>query len=1210
MQFSAGHHKADLPLEFFLETIYGRTCHWLLRNKIMKRILFRFSCLMFLSALNTHATINVLNYWRMGENDPGAAAGGTSMTTIDSVGGNNLNNSPFIVNGLYYFYPTYSGSVSPAAASDVASTLALQYINDEYASGNVIPGLTNNFGIELWVCPVSENNGFIAYNGNTTGNGWGLFQSGGNCFGSLGANTFGMTPLATNIWTHLALVCNNGTTTLYTNGAVAAATNSLAVSPAGAFLLAADNNGQENFSGLLDEVRVFTFAPGQFSTNDLLVNQSPYTLGTKSLVEGPQPGTDSLTLNLVISGAVWTASANASWLHLLTATGNTSTNLVFSFDANTGSTRTGTFTVAGQNVTFIQAGSTYIPAGVATLVASGLNQPYGVAIDAAGNVYISDSHNNAIKEWHFPAGNVTTNVSTGLSGPTGVAVDSAGNVYFADTGKNAIKEWHFPAGNVTTNVPTGLNGPTGVAVDGAGNVYFADTGNNAIKEWHASAGNVTTNVSSGLSGPTGVAVDGAGDIYIADSGNHAVKEWDASGGSIISLVSFGLNRPSGVAVDGSGNVFISQTNNNAIEEWHAAAGTFTTNVPAGSNTPAGVAVDDAGNLYISVTSSNAVKELPRVYVDAAPRFEGSNAGNDALSAVVPTTANLSGPFTPGSDAAWLTISGVTNGVVRVNFTANTGTTNRTADITLLGQKNPLVQFATFGLGTASIVEGPRSGVDSVVLASTTISNAWTATANASWLHLATGYLSGTGSTNILFSFDANTDVTRSGTISIGNQTLTVTQAGSTYAAVGPQTLLPMTTGLPGSSSGLAVDLSGDVYAPDYFGSSCQKWVPGASASSGISNTLSGNYIKPSSLAVESSGALFVFDAPNQAIEQWTTNTGAATLLAKGSFGLATNHFGQLAVDVVGNVYFADTANAAIDQWVAVSNAFTTLVSNGLSKPLGVAVDLAGNLYIADTNNNAIEKWNAANGALTTLVSGLNQPVAVAVDGSGNVFIANAGDDSLKEWTAAAGNLSTLVSGLTGIEGVAVDKLDNLYYSQSTSGNSYSELPRAFVDASIQQVSGPAGTNSLPTVLPASESLLLPFAPVNPFQSTGTSNWLFNTNITAAGGVVSFSYGANTTGTARTNYISLLGTNIVIVQDYVQAVPPRLIGVGLLAGGGRIQFSFTNYPGATFSVLTSTNIDLPPAEWTRLGAATNLGSGQFQFAAPATNGQQYYRVSSP
>ena len=127
---------------------------------------------MFLSALNTHATINVLNYWRMGENDPGAAAGGTSMTTIDSVGGNNLNNSPFIVNGLYYFYPTYSGSVSPAAASDVASTLALQYINDEYASGNVIPGLTNNFGIELWVCPVSENNGFIAYNGNTTGNGW------------------------------------------------------------------------------------------------------------------------------------------------------------------------------------------------------------------------------------------------------------------------------------------------------------------------------------------------------------------------------------------------------------------------------------------------------------------------------------------------------------------------------------------------------------------------------------------------------------------------------------------------------------------------------------------------------------------------------------------------------------------------------------------------------------------------------------------------------------------------------------------------------------------------------------------------------------------------------------------------------------------------------------------------------------------------------
>ena len=126
----------------------------------------------------------------------------------------------------------------------------------------------------------------------------------------------------------------------------------------------------------------------------------------------------------------------------------------------------------------------------------------------------------------------------------------------------------------------------------------------------------------------------------------------------------------------------------------------------------------------------------------------------------------------------------------------------------------------------------------------------------------------------------------------------------------------------------------------------------------------------------------------------------------------------------------------------------------------------------------------------------------------------------------------------------------------------------------------------------------------------TSNWLFNTNITASGGVVSFSYGANLTGIARTNYISVLGTLVELVQAPVLAVPPKLTGASLLPNGGGFVFSFTNNPGATFSVLTSTNITLPPGQWTRIGSATNVSSGLYQFTAPATNAQQYYRVSSP
>ena len=94
----------------------------------------------------------------------------------------------------------------------------------------------------------------------------------------------------------------------------------------------------------------------------------------------------------------WSATANASWLH--TSSSGTGNGLAtFTFDANTGPTRTGTLTIAGQTLTVTQAGSTYVSARpLTTLVSSGLSLPSGVAVDAAGNVYFADSANNAIKE--------------------------------------------------------------------------------------------------------------------------------------------------------------------------------------------------------------------------------------------------------------------------------------------------------------------------------------------------------------------------------------------------------------------------------------------------------------------------------------------------------------------------------------------------------------------------------------------------------------------------------------------------------------------------------------------------------------------------------------------------------------------------------------------------------------------------------------------
>jgi len=83
-------------------------------------------------------------------------------------------------------------------------------------------------------------------------------------------------------------------------------------------------------------------------------------------------------------------------------------------------------------------------------------------------------------------------VSSGLYEPNGVAVDKAGNVYIADTGNSAIKEWIVTNNTQTTLISSNLSSPQDVAVDGSGNVYIADTLDSAIKEWTVANSNLTT----------------------------------------------------------------------------------------------------------------------------------------------------------------------------------------------------------------------------------------------------------------------------------------------------------------------------------------------------------------------------------------------------------------------------------------------------------------------------------------------------------------------------------------------------------------------------------------------------------------------------------------------------------------------------------------------------------------------------------------------
>ena len=292
--------------------------------------------------------------------------------------------------------------------------------------------------------------------------------------------------------------------------------------------------------------------------------------------------------------------------------------------------------------------------------------PNGVAIDAAGNVYVGDRGNHSIRKID-PSGLVSTLAgSAGKYGdgdgagsearfwyPMGVAVDRAGNVYVADSSSDTIRKV-TPDGTATTlagshntdpaKIGVGRfadgNGraayfhyPTGVAVDRAGNVYVADSNNKLIRKITKS-GDVTTlagakGISESVDGdarsarfnsPFGVAMDDEGNLYVTD--NATVRKIDPRGtvstlagsaGEIGTTDGVGstarFQNPKGIAVDSKGNVYVTDDGNKNIRKITPTGVVKTLRDPHRDSPfirPVAVAADDKGNLYVADADSFSI----------------------------------------------------------------------------------------------------------------------------------------------------------------------------------------------------------------------------------------------------------------------------------------------------------------------------------------------------------------------------------------------------------------------------------------------------------------------------------------------------------------------------------------------------------------------------------------------------------------------------
>ena len=277
-----------------------------------------------------------------------------------------------------------------------------------------------------------------------------------------------------------------------------------------------------------------------------------------------------------------------------------------------------------------------------TIITADIGAPQGVAVDAAGNIYIADYQNNSILRQTLSAGSIgEVTIGNGLSHPIGVATDGAGNVYIADCGSSRVlKETAALTGYTQSVVASDLSCPHGVAVDGVGNLYITDTSTHRLlKETLSGNAYIESVIDTGLTFPWGVAVDGDGNVYVADQGSNALfKETLANGAYTRSTLDSNLAQPSGLAIDGFGNLYVAIGNGSQITKESLSSGGYTPAVVStGLQSANGISVNQAGDIYVSELDAHSVSSL-NLSSPPALNFAQTRAG--ATSSDSPQTVTL------------------------------------------------------------------------------------------------------------------------------------------------------------------------------------------------------------------------------------------------------------------------------------------------------------------------------------------------------------------------------------------------------------------------------------------------------------------------------------------------------------------------------------------------------------------------------------------
>ena len=603
--------------------------------------------------------------------------------------------------------------------------------------------------------------------------------------------------------------------------------------------------------------------------------------------------------------------------------------------------------------------------------AAKLNTPTGVALDAAGNLFIADMANNVVREVlvsgqtiggvTYPAGTIITVAGTGvgwlngdggpatdawLNNPWGLTFDAAGNLFIADASNRRIRE--VLASGQTIG---GVTYPAGTIITVAGGASSGYSGD---------GGPATA---AGLSGVTDMVVNAAGDIFIADNNNWAVREVLGTdrtingtfyvAGTIITVAGGGggddggpasnasLYYPNGVALDTAGNLFIADSGGHRIREVLATAqtiggvtypaGTILRVVSAGGgyggdgglatnallHSPTSVTIDAAGNLIIADNGNNEIR-----IVKAVQHVNRATLGTFTLSSSAPASS-----YGQSTTLTATLPAGATGTVTFKDGTTTLGTgtiSGGTASFT----------SSTLAAGSHSITavyggDGNYQGSTSTALIQTVNQ------ANSSTT-LATSAATSTYGTAVTFTATVPSGATGTVTFKDGATTLgtgTISGTSATFS----------TTALTGGSHSITAVYGGDGNFSGSTSTALSQTVNLASstttlASSANPSTYGGTVTFTATVTSGATGTVTFKDG--------TTTLGTGTITGtSATFSTTALTGGSHSITAVyaGDTNFAGSTSSAVSQTVNQTNSTTTVTSSAATWTYGNSVTFSASV---------------------------------------------------------------------------------------------------------------------------------------------------------------------------------------------------------------------------------------------------------------------------